>query len=519
MSFFFKKGFSPRLLSLLLCFCATASLLISCRDENTFPSDAHDALPAISPATELRAMTDPANEVRGVYIATVYNIDFPTRSNLSADALRAELNDILNTVENAGLNTIYFQVRPVSDALYDSAIFPVSTALSTNGRLTFDPLAYLVEEGHRRNLSVHAWINPLRASLGSAKKPATDPSLLQDGSPAKEHPEWTVAYADGRLYYNPALPEVRELIAAGVREIIESYSVDGILFDDYFYPYPVTDENGITAAFDDSASYALYGDGRSLADFRRESVNEMIRLVYDTVKDVSDDVQFGVAPFGIWQNDNGTNGGSATRGLESYKTIYCDPIAWAKGGYIDYLAPQIYWRFSTSVAPFDELVRWWNLALDGTGVDLLVSHAAYNYEEWASPFGEMTEQIKFAREKITYRGSIFYGYDEIRTNLHAITDELIEVYAESILYADPSKTGMGVQISSPISGSYTAEREVSLFGTSSPEAALTVNGTPVERTKGGYFTFHAKLKVGENIFRFEQNGQAYTYIIHRTEEN
>ncbi len=517
MMLYAKYGFFARLLAIVLCFCALTSLLVSCKRNEPLPSYPHEELTLQAPASGLRAIIDPSSEVRGVYIATVYNIDYPSKTNLPAAALQAELDGIIDTVASAGLNTVYFQVRPVCDALYKSELFPVSEALTTSGKLTFDPLGYLVEAAHQRNIFVHAWVNPLRVTLGTETKPQTDPALLPAGSPAKEHPDWTVAYADGRLYFDPALPEVRQLIADGVREIVENYNVDGVLFDDYFYPYPVTDEDGITAGFDDAASYAKYGGGRSLGDFRRDNVNQMIRLVYDTVKSVSEDVQFGVAPFGIWQNDNGRNGGSATRGMESYKSIYCDPIAWAEGGYIDYIAPQIYWRFSTSVAPFDELVRWWNRALDGTGVDLLISHAAYSYEDWLSPSGEMKKQIEYARDKITYRGSIFYGYAEIRENLHAITDELTDVYADSVIYSDPSPTGMGVQITSPVSGSTVHNAQVRLFGISSPDTPLTVNGEAVERSRGGYFVITAILKRGENVFVFEQDGQAYTYTIHRGE--
>ena len=139
------------------------------------------------------------------------------------------------------------------------------------------------------------------------------------------------------------MPEVRELIADGVREIIDGYDVDGILFDDYFYPYP---EDGYE--FDDSATFEKYGGGRELGDFRRESVNEMVRLVYETVKAADEGCRFGIAPFGIWRNDDGENGGSATRGLESYDEIYCDTLAWVRGGYVDYVAPQMYWSLARS---------------------------------------------------------------------------------------------------------------------------------------------------------------------------
>ena len=463
----------------------------------------------------LTAIIDPASEVRGVYIATVHNIDFPSRPGLSAAQLKKELDTIIETTVAAGLNTICFQVRPAADALYKSEIFPVSEALSPDGKLPMDPLAYLVEQAHKANLFVHAWVNPLRVTTGYQSRPLTDISALPDGSPAKEHPEWTLAYEDGRLYFDPAHPEVRQLVADGVAEIVENYNVDGILFDDYFYPYPVADENDIPLPVDDSASFARYGNGRSLADFRRDNVNEMIRLVYDTIKAIAPEVRFGVAPFGIWQNDNGTNGGSATGGLESYSSIYCDPVAWAKGGYIDYIAPQIYWRFSTSVAPFDELVQFWNRTLDGTGVELLISHGAYNYEDWSNPQMEMAHQVAYARKALTYRGSLFYGYDEIKKNYLDLTTELEDVFAEPIIYTDPAPTGLPVTIYSLPSGSYVDSATVHISGTSSPDMPLTVNGSPVNRTRGGAFTLTLPLQPGENEFVFTQGNEIFTYVLHR----
>ncbi len=501
-------------LPLLLCLILT--LLSACTRRNTeIPSGALASSAAVEEATPLRAIIDPASEVRGVYIATVYNIDYPSKSNLSAAALKAELDAILKTVSDAGLNTIYFQVRPASDALYTSSLFPVSKSLSTNGKLIFDPLKYLIDAAHQQNIFVHAWINPLRVSLGSAEKPAHDTADLPDGSPAKEHPEWTVAYADGKLYYDPGLPEVRQLVADGVREIVENYNVDGILFDDYFYPYPVTDKNGITAGFDDTVSYGKYGGSMKRADWRRQNVNDMIKLAYDTIKGISEDVSFGVSPFGIWQNDNGKNGGSDTNGLESYAAIYCDTLAWAQGGYIDYIAPQLYWRFSTAAAPYGTLTRWWNQMLDGTGVDLLISHAAHNYDVWSSPAGEFAEQVQYARSELTYRGSIFYGYDEIRRNLHGLADELSAVYEDSIIYTDPSPTGMPVLVTSPASGSYVNGEGTYLLGSSTPDKPLTVNGQPIGRTRGGYFSLYVELVPGTNTFVFEQDGHTYTHVIHR----
>ena len=502
------------ILLLLLMILSAVSLGGCKKDEETAISCALLPVESETDAPALMALIDPASEVRGVFIASVYNIDFPTKADLSAAALKKEIDSILDTMEEAGLNTVYFQVRPACDALYKSDIFPVSRALSTNGKLVMDPLSYMVEQAHRRNIFVHAWVNPLRVSTGSEAKPNVNVADLPDGSPVKEHPEWAVAYADGRLYLNPGIPEVRQLIADGVKEIVAGYDVDGVIFDDYFYPYPVTLSDGTVAIFNDDDSFAQYGGSMSRADWRRDNVNQMVKGCYDAVKSVSADVQFGVAPFGIWKNDDGKNGGSATRGMQSYFSIYCDPVAWAEGGYVDYLAPQIYWRFTTEVAPFAELTRWWNRVLDGTGVDLLVSHAAYNYDVWSSPEGEIAEQITFARSELTYRGSIFYGYDEIRRNAFSLRDELQEAYGSTIIYVDPSPTGETPSVSSPPSGTYVNASGTYLIGSSSPDKPLTLNGRKVSRTRGGYFSVYVDLAKGENTFVLEQDGVRYTHTVY-----
>lgn len=504
-----------RVLALLLLIAVSAAVLVGCG------GNGEEAISyALSPMEQsvgkpaLRALIDPASEVRGVFIASVYNIDFPTKTDLSAAALKKEIDSILDTMAAAGLNTVYFQVRPACDALYKSDVFPVSRSLSSKGELVMDPLAYMVEQAHQRNIFVHAWVNPLRVSNGSEAKPNVNVKNLPDGSPAKEHPEWTVAYADGRLYFDPGIPEVRELIADGVREIVANYDVDGVIFDDYFYPYPVTLSDGTVALFDDDDSYVQYGGNLSRADWRRENVNQMVKASYDAVKSVSEDVLFGVAPFGIWKNDDGKNGGSATRGMQSYFSISCDPVAWAEGGYIDYLAPQLYWRFSTEVAPFGELVQWWNRVLDGTGVDFLVSHAAYNYDVWSSPQGEMGEQIDFARNELTYRGSIFYGYDEIRRNAQSLQDELRTAYDTNIIYTEPSSTGEAPSVTSPPDGTYVNAFGTYLVGSSSPDKPLTVNGKKIGRTRSGSFSVYVKLSGGENTFVFEQDGVTYIHTVY-----
>ncbi len=465
-------------------------------------------------------LPDPNTEVRGIYIATVLNINFPSKAGLSADILKSELRDIVETCKMANLNAIYFQVRPSADALYRSEIFPTSAYLTVKQGDAlpegFDPLAYLLEIAHDANIAVHAWINPLRVTVGSASKPEHDVKALAETHPARLHPDWVVPYADGKLYFNCGIPEVRRLIADGVAELASNYAIDGIIFDDYFYPYPVNDgKTNMLATFDDAEAFKQYGGNMKLADWRRQNVNQMIEACYQAIKAINGHVQFGVAPFGIWQNDDGMNGGSETSGLESYESIYCDPLAWAKGGYVDYLAPQIYWRFSTQTARFDVLTRWWNTMLEGTDTDLIISHGVYNYDTWEDPENELRNQIVFARAEQSYVGSILYGYAALKANSHGLFDETKAVFADTIVYTEVPSNRQKLNISIPYSGSYIDGEGTFVIGSSDPTASLTIDGKPIGRTKSGYFSAYLPLKKGKNTFTFEHKGEKLEYVIHR----
>ena len=314
-----RKHILGRFLAYLLLCATVVTVLSSCGvkaadiDNTLKPMEASDK----NMATE--SIINPDTEIRAVWIASVFNIDYPTKADLTATQLQSELDEIIATCEKNKLNTIFFQVRPTCDALYKSEIFPVSSYLSTSSTLSFDPLAYLVKAAHEKNIFVHAWVNPLRVTMNS-----TDVNTLPANSPARLHPEWTVPFADGKLYLNAGLPEVRQLVADGVREIVANYDVDGIVFDDYFYP--TTDESI------DAAQFAASGAG-NLAAWRRENVTALVRAVHDTVKAADPTLRFGISPQGNPDNDENQQ--------------YSDVTGWlASGGgdaVVDYLCPQVYW--------------------------------------------------------------------------------------------------------------------------------------------------------------------------------
>lgn len=413
--------------AVLLAFSAAIPLFVLFTPDE--PLAAPPSPVADTPSEDINA----SEELRALWIATVNNINFPSKKGLSSTELAKELDGIIDFAAENGFNAIMFQVRPTADALYDSDLFPASKFVSgecgkaaDNG---FDCLDYLLAAAHAKKIAVHAWVNPLRVTSGNATYPQTDLSALPESSPARQHETCVVAYGDGKLYFDAGQPYVRSLVAAGVQEICENYDVDGIIFDDYFYPYP----NG-SAEFDDAATFAEYGGDMTLSEFRRESVNTLVRLCYETVKAVDESIQFGVSPFGIWQNDDGENGGSATRGLEAYESIYCDALEWARGGYVDYLAPQIYWSFDTEAAPFDVLAEWWNEALCGTGVKYYINHGVYRYADGGVDSGEITKQLELSRSLDYCSGSMYYGYAALKANAGGVTDEIAEAFKKSIIY-------------------------------------------------------------------------------------
>ncbi len=463
------------------------------------------AMAGVSAASSARAISNPDREVRGVWIASVSNINYPSAKGLGAEELKKELDAIVDTCRELKLNTIFFQVRPASDALYESALFPASEFVSgQQGSGDFDSLAYLIERAEPYDIDIHAWVNPLRVTTTQSKSIED----LHPTNPAAIHPEWTVKY-DGKLYYNAGIPEVRQLVADGVREIVEKYAVKGVVFDDYFYPYPVTGQ-----VFDDSAAYKASGSELSRGDWRRENVNEMVRLCYESVKDVRSHCLFGIAPFGIWDNSDGENGGSDTKGLSAYDSLFCDALAWIEGGYIDYIAPQLYWQFTNASARFDVLVRWWNAKLEGSEVDLLISHAAYRSTDWQSD-EEIRNQVSYARSERAYQGSVHYGYAAIAANEQGLQEQLLGLHENEIIYPDIVSDGRALAISSPEDGSYMNVTATYVLGTSDPAYPVYLNGEPISRTKSGHFSLYLPLEKGENTFVFTQNGEETVYTLHR----
>ena len=348
--------------------------------------------------------------MRGAWIATVYNLDFPTAKN-NAEAQKKEFSDKLDKLQEMGINTVIVQVRPKSDALYQSKINPWSDVLTgIQGQYPgYDPLAYMVEEAHKRNMDFHAWLNPYRVTTSG-----TDINSLCETHPARLHPQWLIEY-NGALYYNPALDEVKEYIAYTVKEIDENSDVDAIHYDDYFYPsdYPLTE--GATP------------DGAE-ADARRQHVNDMIRMSSQAIKSVRPDCMFGVSPMGIWKNASTDPMGSNTNGKEAYYSVFADTLTWIKEGWIDYVVPQIYWEIGNKAADYETLVKWWSDQVKGTKVHLYIGEAVYK-DEVSS---EIKEHLKICEKDASVQGNIFYSAKELLANRQQVAEQLKEFYRNPV---------------------------------------------------------------------------------------
>ena len=251
------------------------------------------------------------------------------------------------------MNAVILQVRPTADAFYPSELEPWSRYLTgTPGKAPkpfYDPLQFWIDECHKRGMELHAWLNPYRVAQ-NAKEP------LAANHIAFQHPDWILEYG-GKLYFDPGLPQTREFVTKVVKDIVTRYDVDAIHFDDYFYPYPLTEE------FPDTTSFKIYNRAflpENKADWRRENVDILIEMLSDTIKAVKPWVKFGISPFGVWRNLTDDPRGSDTKaGTTNYDQLYADVIKWQEKGWIDYLLPQLYWQIGHSSVDFEILANWW----------------------------------------------------------------------------------------------------------------------------------------------------------------
>ena len=357
-------------------------------------------------------------EFRGVWVATVDNIDWPTKGNFNSELQKAEFIKLLDMHQRNGINALIVQIRPAADAFYPSQFEPWSEWLTgKQGQPPvpyYDPLEFMITETHKRGMEFHAWMNPYRAefTIGVSSISGTHITRL--------HPEWFLTYGDKR-YFDPGNKAVQQYVADIVRDVVNRYPVDAIHFDDYFYPYRITGKE-----FPDNASYQQYGNGLKRDDWRRSNTDSIIALLNRVIKLENKKCQFGISPFGVWRNakTDPVNGSRTNGAVSNYDDLYADILLWLKMGWIDYVAPQLYWEFNHLAASYNVLLDWWNNHTFGRHCYIgLGIYKANTNKAWRDPT-QLPRQIDSLRSKPNVQGMIFFSSKSFENNPNGWSDSL-----------------------------------------------------------------------------------------------
>ncbi|WP_298480494.1 family 10 glycosylhydrolase [uncultured Maribacter sp.] len=354
----------------------------------------------------------PKTEFRGVWIATVVNIDWPKNGLDEIEKQKKDYLEILDFYQNLNFNAVIVQIRTAGDSFYRSEYAPWSRFLTgKEGKApkeNFDVLGWMINEAHSRGMEFHAWLNPYRATFDLKTE------VLSPTHDFNLHPEWMVKYGK-KYYYNPGLPEVQEKMVSIMKEVVADYDIDAIHFDDYFYPYKIKDK-----VFQDSSCYEFYKRPKqSIADWRRSNIDSLVKKTYRTIKKEKPWVQFGISPFGVWKNKSTDPKGSDTKaGQTTYEDLYADPLLWMKKGWVDYLIPQVYWSMDLPVASHSKIVDWW--AQNKSNSNLYIGNGAYkirnNSDHAWQKKKELPNQLKLARNTQQMSGNAFFSAKSLMKN-------------------------------------------------------------------------------------------------------
>jgi uncharacterized lipoprotein YddW (UPF0748 family) len=407
----------------LLTLAALAACTMVLAPERTTPH------PALAPYQG--EMPPPApREFRAAWVATVANIDWPSRSGLPVAQQQAEVIAILDQAQRLKLNAIVLQVRPSADAMYPSALEPWSEYLSGGQgnppEPFYDPLALWIAQAHARGIQLHAWINPYRARHSSAKSPLAATHI------SRTHPEAVKTYGDA-LWMDPAEPAARQQTLDVVTDLVQRYDLDGVHMDDYFYPYPIATPTGLDAAlagpseldFPDEPAWSRYtaaGGQLTRADWRREQVNQLIEVLYGRVHQSKPWVLFGISPFGLGRPDHRAPGIS---GFSQYDSLYADAETWLARGWLDYLAPQLYWPMDQKPQAFAPLLDTWakeNVLGRHLWAGLFTSRIDASAKSWQPE--EILRQIELTRGPAGASGHIHFSMLALMQNRKGISDRL-----------------------------------------------------------------------------------------------
>lgn len=366
---------------------------------------------------------NPAYEFRGVWMASVDNVDWPKRNQYNVDSQKAEFIRQIDLHKANGMNAIIVQMRPASDALYPSQYEPWSQWLTgVQGRPPvpfYDPLQFTIDEAHKRGFEYHAWCNPYRANF-SISRASIAPAHI-----TRIHPEWFLQYGN-TLFFDPGNKDGQQWVVNVIKDMVERYDLDAIHMDDYFYPYRIAGKE-----FPDTASYRKYGNGMPKDVWRRSNVDSIIYKLSVAIKQTKPWVKFGISPFGVWRNKSQDPEGSpTTAGTTNYDDLYADVILWAKLGWVDYLAPQLYWELGHPKVAYEILIDWW--AKHAYGRHMYIGHGIYRYYENNPPWKlkmQIPRQIELLRQyPNSVQGSIYFSSTSFNNNPNGWNDSLRTKY-------------------------------------------------------------------------------------------
>jgi uncharacterized lipoprotein YddW (UPF0748 family) len=412
---------------------ATSAAAALAASEALAASAALDAARARHPhyaaSTEPVFLPDVAREFRGVWVATVGNMDWPSRRSLTTQQQQAELLRILDAARDHGLNAVIFQVRPMADAFYESGIEPWSDYLTGESGKSpepyWDPLAFAVEQAHARGLELHAWFNPFRAGFVAKKAP------LAANHISRRRPDLVRRY--GTYYWlDPGEPDARQLAIDVITDVVRRYDVDAVHIDDYFYPYQQRDAGKRLIAFPDDATWREHGiaTGLSRNDWRRSNIDTFVEQLYTAVRATDRHVRVGISPFGIWRPGHP----SSVRGLDSYNELYADTRKWLLNGWADYYAPQLYWRTYAPQQDYRALLQWWS-EQNPFGRHIwagnIPNSIGNGVRGW--PASEIIEQVTLTRASGTSTGNVHFSGSSLLRNPGGVFDAL-----RSELYTAPA---------------------------------------------------------------------------------
>lgn len=361
----------------------------------------------------------PKEEFRAAWIATAFQLDWPKNYNTASQ--QQSLITMLDNAKANGLNAVLFQIRTESDAFYNSPYEPWSFYLTgVQGKAPnpyWDPLEFVIKQAHKRGLELHAWFNPYRAELITGQH-TLDPNHI-----VRQQPNWFLEFPRSATQnfkmLNPGIKEVREYVTKIVMDVVRRYDIDGVQFDDYFYPYPVSERlpSGIRST-DDGEHFEA--DPRGITDidtWRRDNVNLFVKMVHDSIKSIKPWVNYGISPFGIWRSGVPTG----IIGLDAWRYIYADAPAWTAGRYVDYLAPQLYWNFGGN-QDYAKLAPWWGTRANGRHI--YMGQAIYR----DFPARDIGRQVRLNRELSAVQGSIFFRIEMFQSNYQSYRDTLRTYY-------------------------------------------------------------------------------------------